>query len=195
MSVTVTALYENMETADTVVKELVENKFDPDQISIVTQGGQEESALHTGDTGAAVTAITHDAEIGAVVGGLGGLLVGLAALAIPGIGPLVAAGPIASTLLGLGVGAATGGFVGALSDVGVSYEKLEYYAEGIRQGHTLVAVHAPEERVEQVQAIFDRYHPVEQHTQTASPAGATASVVDMAKREAPVSTDVGPRVV
>ena len=98
MSVTVTALYENMETADTVVKELVENKFDPDQISIVTQGGQDESALHTGDTGAAVTAITHDAEIGAVVGGLGGLLVGLAALAIPGIGPLVAAGPIASTL-------------------------------------------------------------------------------------------------
>ncbi len=63
------------------------------------------------------------AGVGAVLGGLAGLLVGIGALAIPGIGPIIAAGPLAATLAGAGLGAATGGVIGALADAGVPEEK------------------------------------------------------------------------
>ena len=62
------------------------------------------------------------------------LLVGLGAFAIPGVGPIVAAGPIVATLTGAGVGAATGGILGGLTDLGVSENDAHTYAEGVRRG-------------------------------------------------------------
>jgi len=83
---------------------------------------------------------------GGILGGLAGLLVGLGALTIPGIGPVLAAGPLAAalgtTLAGAGIGAAAGGLVGALVGIGVPEEEAEYYAEGVRRGGVLVSVHA-----------------------------------------------------
>jgi len=73
----------------------------------------------------------------------------------------VAAGPIAAALAGLGVGAATGGLVGAMEDVGLSYEQLEYYAEGVRRGSTLVTVHADEANIDKAREIINRHHPVD----------------------------------
>ena len=78
------------------------------------------------------------AGIGAGVGGAAGLLAGLGLLAIPGLGPVVAAGWLASTALGAAAGAATGGVVGALTQAGVSEEEAPLYAEGIRRGGALV---------------------------------------------------------
>jgi hypothetical protein len=82
------------------------------------------------------------AGIGAAVGGVGGLLAGLGLLAIPGIGPVVAAGWLAATAAGAAggalVGAAAGGIVGALTHAGVPEEDAHVYAEGIRRGGTLV---------------------------------------------------------
>ena len=78
------------------------------------------------------------AGIGAGVGGAAGLLAGLGLLAIPGLGPVVAAGWLASTALGAAAGAATGGVVGALTEAGVSEEDAPLYAEGVRRGGTLV---------------------------------------------------------
>jgi hypothetical protein len=96
------------------------------------------------------------AGIGAALGGLGGLLVGLGALTIPGIGPIVAAGPLATALtalLGAGAGAAaggvTGGLLGALVDMGVSEDEAGYYSEGVRRGGVLVVARVPETMADQ----------------------------------------------
>jgi hypothetical protein len=78
------------------------------------------------------------AGIGAGLGGAAGLLAGLGLLAIPGLGPVVAAGWLASTAVGAAAGAATGGIVGALTEAGISKDDAPVYAEGVRRGGTLV---------------------------------------------------------
>jgi hypothetical protein len=79
------------------------------------------------------------AAIGAGLGGTAGLLAGLGLLAIPGLGPVVAAGWLAATAVGAAAGAASGGIVGALTQAGVSEEDAHTYAEGVRRGGTLVS--------------------------------------------------------
>lgn len=79
------------------------------------------------------------AGVGAGLGGAAGLLAGLGLLAIPGLGPVVAAGWLAATAVGAAAGAATGGVIGALTQAGVSKEDAEVYAEGVRRGGTLVS--------------------------------------------------------
>ena len=79
------------------------------------------------------------AGIGAGVGGAAGLLAGLGLLAIPGLGPVVAAGWLAATAVGAAAGAATGGIVGALTEAGLSEADAHSYAEGVRRGGTLVS--------------------------------------------------------
>jgi hypothetical protein len=78
------------------------------------------------------------AGIGAGLGGAAGLLAGLGLLAIPGLGPVVAAGWLAATATGAAAGAATGGIIGALTQSGMSDEDAHTYAEGVRRGGTLV---------------------------------------------------------
>ena len=108
-----------------------------------------------------VSGAATGAGIGAAVGGAGGLLAGLGIMAIPGIGPVVAAGWLATTLVGAVAGAATGGLVGALVDAGVSKEDAEIYSEAIRRGGTLVTVQAEDSMVSKVDAILDRHQPVD----------------------------------
>jgi hypothetical protein len=84
------------------------------------------------------------AGLGAGLGGAAGLLAGLGLLAIPGLGPVVAAGWLASTALGATAGAATGGVIGALTQAGVSEEEAPLYAEGVRRGGTLVSARVPD---------------------------------------------------
>src|ERR1700745_4436880 len=84
------------------------------------------------------------AGIGAGVGGAAGLLAGLGLLAIPGLGPVVAAGWLAATAVGAAAGAATGGIVGALTEAGVSKDDAPLYAEGVRRGGTLVSARVPD---------------------------------------------------
>lgn len=84
------------------------------------------------------------AGIGAGIGGTAGLLAGLGLLAIPGLGPVVAAGWLAATAVGAAAGAATGGIVGALTQAGVSDEDAHTYAEGVRRGGTLVTARVPD---------------------------------------------------
>lgn len=101
------------------------------------------------------------AGIGAAVGGAGGLLAGLGIMAIPGIGPVVAVGWLASTLVGALAGAATGGIVGALVDAGVSKEDAEVYSEAIRRGGTLLTVQAEDNQAPAVEAILNRHQPID----------------------------------
>ena len=96
------------------------------------------------------------AGIGAGLGGVAGLLAGLGVLAIPGLGPVVAAGWLASMALGATAGAATGGIAGALTQAGVSEEEAPLYAEGVRRGGTLVSARVPEADRARFESMLDQ---------------------------------------
>ena len=96
------------------------------------------------------------AGVGAAVGGAAGLLAGLGLLAIPGVGPVVAAGWLVATLTGAAAGSATGGIIGALTQAGVSKEDAHVYAEGLRRGGAVVSARVPDADGSRLQAIMDR---------------------------------------
>lgn len=104
------------------------------------------------------------AGVGAAVGGAGGLLAGLGLMAIPGIGPVVAAGWLAATaagaLAGAAAGGAVGGIVGSMTDEGVPERDANLYAEGVRRGGTLVSARVEDARVDEAQAVLDGATPV-----------------------------------
>jgi hypothetical protein len=85
--------------------------------------------------------IATGAGAGAAVGGVLGWLVGIGALAIPGVGPLVAAGPVVAALAGAGAAGATGGLVGGLIGAGIPEIEAKRYAGRIRDGAYLISVH------------------------------------------------------
>lgn len=170
MTKTVIALYDHLHDANAAVEDLVDHGFSPDSISLMTGDVMDEysssidDAYETAEAGAAEAG----AGVGALIGGLGGLLVGIGALAIPGIGPVIAAGPLAtaiSGLIGAGVGAmvggVTGGLIGALVEIGVSKDEAEYYAEGVRRGGSLVAVEVEDQRADEARQILDGFGPVD----------------------------------
>ena len=95
------------------------------------------------------------AGIGAGVGGAAGLLAGLGLLAIPGVGPVVAAGWLVATAAGAAAGAVTGGIVGALTQAGVSDEDAHVYAEGVRRGGTLVTARVNDADASRLEAMLD----------------------------------------
>lgn len=95
------------------------------------------------------------AGIGAGLGGAAGLLAGLGLLAIPGLGPVVAAGWLASMAVGAAAGAATGGIIGALTEAGVSREDASRYAEGVRRGGTLVTARVPDQDRARLDALLN----------------------------------------
>ncbi len=176
MARTVVAIYDDFSTANNAVREMVDSGFARDNISIIANnntGAAGTPAASTGATGENVADETGagagvGAGIGAAIGGIGGLLVGLGALTIPGIGPVIAAGPLAvalSTLTGAGVGAVaggvTGGLLGALIGLGIPEEEAEYYAEGVRRGGVLVTVQADDYNTEQIMNILNRHEPMD----------------------------------
>lgn len=163
MSKAVSALFDNKADASNAVRALTNRGVPSKNISMVASDPAGEYAEYHGQL------IPEDvpgddtlggAATGALLGGFGGLLVGLAALAIPGLGPIVAAGPIAAAITGAGVGAATGGVVGALIDLGYDEDQAGYYAEGVRRGSTLVTAHVNDSDASWVADILDRHNPV-----------------------------------
>lgn len=168
MRKTVVALYDHVDDAQQAVRDLVDSGIPRDQVSLVAsdQTGKYANTT-TGESGAAQGAGVG-AGIGAALGGIGGILVGLGALAIPGIGPVIAAGPLAAALggvAGAGAGAiaggATGGIVGSLTDVGVTEEQAGNFAEGVRRGGSLVTVMTDETLSSRAKDIMNRHHPID----------------------------------
>ena len=101
------------------------------------------------------------AGVGAAIGGAAGLLTGLGLMAIPGLGPVVAVGWLASTALGAAAGGAAGGIVGSLINSGVPEEHAHVYSEAVRRGGTLVSVQAEDHNVERVYAILNTFIPLD----------------------------------
>ena len=160
---TVVGLYDELANAHDTVNDLVTAGFDRNNISLVA-GDRDNTYSDSLRAGAAADEATENAMAGALtggaIGGMAGMLVGLGALAIPGLGPVIAAGPIVAGLTGAGIGAAAGGLLGALVGWGIPEEHATYYAEGVRRGSTLVAVKADESRVEEAVNVMDRHNPV-----------------------------------
>jgi hypothetical protein len=97
------------------------------------------------------------AGTGTVVGGVLGWLVGIGSLAIPGVGPFIAAGPIMAALAGAGVGAAVGGLSGALIGMGIPEYEAKQYEGKIKQGNILISVHSENsDEVKRAKEIFER---------------------------------------
>ena len=97
------------------------------------------------------------ASSGAVLGGTLGLLAGIGALAIPGVGPLIAAGPIMATLAGIGVGGAVGGFTGALIGLGIPEYEAKRYEGRLQKGSILFSVHCNSSaEIEMAKDILER---------------------------------------
>ncbi len=148
MTQTVTALYDTYDAAVFAVNDLEASGIPHADISLVSN-----NVDHRYDkdhpTNAAADAGTG-AGIGAAVGGVGGLLTGLGLLAIPGVGPVVAAGWLVATAVGaVGgavVGGAAGGIVGSLTGAGVPEHDANFYAEGVRRGGTLVTARVDDAR-------------------------------------------------
>ncbi len=101
------------------------------------------------------------AGIGGALGGGAGLLAGIGLLAIPGLGPVVAAGWLAATAVGVAAGATTGGIVGALVGAGEPEDHAHVYSESIRRGGTLVTARVDEADASRIQAILDRFKPID----------------------------------
>ena len=167
---TLTAMFDRYSDAADAVRRLEAAGIPHDAISLVSN-----DASHSQYYGAVpgdadpmpdtpVSATGTGASLGTLLGGGAGLLAGLGMLAIPGLGPVVAAGWLASTLVGAGVGAAAGGLVGSLTDVGVSEEDAHAYAEGIQRGGTLLTVKTDGGMSEQARAILDHDSAVDMPT-------------------------------
>src|ERR1700744_4075539 len=112
--------------------------FAREQISFVAGDtrGHDAPALGPIEEVEGKTEMTQGAFLGSAIG----LAVGMIAVFIPGIGPLIAAGPLGGAIAGLSVGTAAGGLIGLLRDNGVSKEEAEFYAEGVRRGGALITI-------------------------------------------------------
>jgi hypothetical protein len=163
MTKAVTQLYDTHEQAEEAVRRLESAGVPQKDISLIANnaegrhltGGRRDHAdkhdhahghdhVHDQDDNDAADGAAKGATTGGLIGGAGGLAAGLGMLAIPGLGPVVAVGWLASTAVGAAIGAAagaaTGGLLGALKDAGHSDDEANLYAEGVRRGGTLVSV-------------------------------------------------------
>ena len=166
MSTIITRLFDTYEHASQAVNELESGGIPHANVSLVANNANDRyssavpGGAGTADTAAGTGAGTG-ATLGTVVGGGAGLLAGLGMLAIPGVGPVVAAGWLIATAVGAGVGAASGGLIGSLVGAGVSETDAHVYAEGIRRGGTLVTVKADESQASMVERVLDAHSPVD----------------------------------
>ncbi|MTD29554.1 general stress protein [Planomicrobium sp. YIM 101495] len=123
-----------------VIEDLKRQGYASEDISVLSKDKRESEAIseetntNVGE-GAAAGALT-----GGALGGVGGVLAGIGALAIPGIGPIVAAGPIVAGLTGAAAGAGIGGLAGALIGMGIPEDEAERYERSFNEGEILVLV-------------------------------------------------------
>jgi uncharacterized protein (TIGR02271 family) len=153
---TIVGMFDNASEAHRAVDELTRLGLSRNDISIVA-GKRDDTADIGEDKTKAAEGAGIGATTGAIAGGAAGILASLGLLAIPGIGWLLAAGPIVATLTGAGIGAAAGGIIGGLVGLGIPEEHAEEYEEGIRRGGTVVTAKVEDALADQAAAILDRH--------------------------------------
>src|ERR671929_1746463 len=157
---TVVGVFDGPNHAEMALNELRNAGFSPDQVSVVAKDTRESRDLveSSGMEGAETSGATAGAFLGGITGGILGWLVGIGTLAIPGIGPIVAAGALATTLGGAAIGAVAGGLIGALVDLGIPEEEARGYEEHVRKGRILLTVNADSDaQARRAHQLFDRH--------------------------------------
>jgi hypothetical protein len=140
-NVAVYGIYATPGTAEAAVDHLLARGFTNSAISVLLPDDESTRAFAHEKATKAPEGTTTGAATGGVLGGTLGLLAGIGALAIPGVGPFIAAGPIMATLAGVGVGGAVGGLVGALVGMGIPEYEAKRYEGAVKDGGTLLSVH------------------------------------------------------
>src|ERR1700736_4630505 len=134
-------IYHTGKQAERSVDDLLAAGFSNDDISVLLPDNQGTKDFAHGKSTKAPEGTTAGVTTGGIIGGTLGLLAGIGVLAIPGVGPFIAAGPIMSALAGLGVGGAVGGLIGALVGMGIPEYEAKRYEGHIKAGGILLSVH------------------------------------------------------
>jgi len=134
-------IYTTRESVERAVDTFLKSGFTTSDVSVLLPENLGGKPLATHKDTKAPEGATAGGGAGAVVGGTLGLLAGIGALAIPGLGPFIAAGPIMAALAGIGVGGAVGGFAGALIGMGIPEYEAKRYEGRIQKGGILLSVH------------------------------------------------------
>jgi hypothetical protein len=146
-------IYETDVSAEKAVDNLISAGFPSGDVSVLLPDIESSKDLAHEKNTKAPEGATAGVATGGAVGGTLGLLAGIGALAIPGLGPFIAAGPIMAALAGLGVGGALGGVVGALVGMGIPEYEAKLYEGHVKEGGVLLSVHC--DRSEEVSRAKD----------------------------------------
>ncbi len=168
----VAGLFDTTPQAIKALEDLVAHGYDRSDMNLIANDVAGEYSRYFDDEGKFIASEQDNTTagegaaagggIGAVLGGTGGVLMGLGLLAIPGVGPALAAGPIIAGLVGAGAGAAAGGLVGAMASAGLPKESARKYAEGVRRGGTLLLLETgSDESAEEAYKVLRAHAPVD----------------------------------
>jgi hypothetical protein len=150
-------IYPTVAQAERAVDALVQGRFSNNDISVLMPDNQGSKDFAHEKHTKAPEGTTTGAAAGGTIGGTLGLLAGIGALAIPGVGPFIAAGPIMGALAGVGVGGAVGGLVGALVGAGIPEYEAKRYEGRIKEGGVLLSVHCDSsDEIARAKAILER---------------------------------------
>ncbi|MGI6147827.1 MAG: hypothetical protein GX195_04965 [Firmicutes bacterium] len=151
---TVIGVFRDVKSAEEAVRTLRNKGFDKNEISIIAKDDKRRTGKQDmevgGEMGMGQENISDGTAWGGALGGVAGLLAGVGALAIPGIGPIVAAGPLAGALSG----AVTGGVAGGLIDLGIPEERGRQYENELKQGGVLAVVETSDDKVNEASEIL-----------------------------------------
>lgn len=141
--------FEDNRQAEQALRELKGKGFN--EISIL--GNEKGDQSGSRDSGRSTSTLSNGTMTGGALGGLAGLALGAGALTIPGIGPILALGPLAMVL----GGAVTGGVAGALIDYGIPKDQSEFYESKIREGNTVMVLKADENQIDEVARVMRNF--------------------------------------
>jgi uncharacterized membrane protein len=150
----IVGVFQTEEETTRAIEDLKRQGYSSNEISVIAKNKEDLDSV-TEETGSkAPEGVAAGVATGGMLGGVGGLLLGIGALAIPGVGPIIAAGPIVATLTGMAVGAGAGGLIGGLIGLGIPEDEARQYNSYVDDGNILVLVDSNVDRNAHVYDTF-----------------------------------------
>jgi hypothetical protein len=170
---TVVAVFSDLAEAKEPLRALYQAGFSREDVSLLAPASEEEYEEYVGAPPpppdqhpeiAQAEAMSEGGKVGATLGGITGLILGIVFLAVPGVGPIVVGGPLAAAFVWAGAGAAAGGIVGGLGEIGVEAEHASLYEVALRQGGCLIVVQTQSGEAGKARDILQSYKPLQLET-------------------------------